>query len=41
MVSHLRRMHNESSEETVQISKLNWAVKAGVIQKNKPLPCPV
>ena len=41
MVSHLRRMHKKSAKEAVEISKLNRAVKAGVVQKNHPFPCPV
>ena len=41
MPSHLRIMHKKSSKEAVQLSKVTRAVKAGVQQKNKPLPCPV
>ena len=41
MPSHLRIVHKKSSKEAVELSKVTRAVKSGVMQKNKPLPCPV
>ena len=41
MVSHLKKMRKKSAKEAVDMSKLTRAVKSGVTQQNKPLPCPV
>lgn len=41
MTDHLKTMHNKTASEAVQLSKCNRSVKLGVVQKNKPVACPV
>ena len=41
MTDHLKTIHHKTASEAVLMSKCNRAVKLGVVQKNKPVACPV